>query len=44
MSLDKHQELKNRTKLFALRIIRMSEVMPKTHAANVIANRATAKD
>lgn len=39
MSLDKHQELKNRTKLFALRIIRMSEVLPKTRAANVIANQ-----
>lgn len=39
MSLDKHQELKNRTKFFALRIIRMQEALPDRHAANVIANQ-----
>ncbi|HEY6250642.1 MAG TPA: four helix bundle protein [Candidatus Angelobacter sp.] len=38
-SLDKHQELKNRTKAFALRVVRMSEAMPNTRAANVIANQ-----
>src|SRR5437764_10882437 len=36
MGLEKHQELRKRTKDFALRIIRMSEAMPTTRAANVI--------
>lgn len=36
MGLDKHYELRERTKQFALRIIRMSEAMPTTRAANVI--------
>ena len=39
MSIDKHQELKHRTKMFALRVIRMSDVLPRTRAANVIANQ-----
>ncbi|HKT52686.1 MAG TPA: four helix bundle protein [Candidatus Angelobacter sp.] len=39
MSLDKHQQLKDRTKMFALRIIRMAEVLPKTRSANIIANQ-----
>jgi four helix bundle protein len=39
MSLEKHQELRERTKQFALRVIRMSQVMPNTRAANVIANQ-----
>ena len=39
MGLDKHHQLKDRTKQFALRIIRMSEAMPNTRAANVIANQ-----
>ena len=39
MSLDKHLELKNRTKVLALRIIKMSDVLPKTRAANVITNQ-----
>jgi four helix bundle protein len=39
MSLEKHQELRERTKRFALRIIRMSQVMPTTRAANVISNQ-----
>ena len=39
MSPDKHHELKDRTKRFALRVIRMSETMPNTRAANVIANQ-----
>jgi four helix bundle protein len=39
MSLDKHLELKNRTKAFALRVIKMSDVLPKSRAANVIANQ-----
>jgi four helix bundle protein len=39
VSLLRHQELRDRTKKFALRIIRMSQVMPRTQAANVIANQ-----
>jgi four helix bundle protein len=39
MSLEKHQELRERTKQFALRIIRVSQVMSNTRAANVIANQ-----
>src|SRR2546421_8565993 len=39
MSLDKHQELKDRTKQFALRIIRMSRVMPNNREANIISNQ-----
>lgn len=39
MSLDKHQQLKDRTKTFALRIIRMAEVLPKTRSVNIIANQ-----
>jgi four helix bundle protein len=39
MSLEQHQALRERTKKFALRIIRMSQVMPNTRAANVIANQ-----
>jgi four helix bundle protein len=35
MGLDRHHELRNRTKHFALRIIRMSEAIPTTRAANV---------
>src|SRR5215467_2501726 len=36
MNVDKHQDLKNRTKAFALRIIRMSQALPRTREANVI--------
>jgi four helix bundle protein len=39
MSLEKHKELRDRTKRFALRIIRMSEALPNTRAANVISNQ-----
>ena len=39
LSLDKHQQLKDRTRMFALRIIKMAEVLPKTRSANVIANQ-----
>jgi four helix bundle protein len=38
MSVDKHQELRNRTKAFALRVIHMSEALPQKRAANVIDN------
>jgi four helix bundle protein len=36
MSLDRHQQLKTRTKQFALRVIKMSQALPKTNAATVI--------
>lgn len=39
MSIDKHVELKDRTKAFALRVIKMSDALPKTRAANVITNQ-----
>ena len=39
MSIDKHLQLKDRTKMFALRVIKMSDVLPRTRAANVITNQ-----
>jgi four helix bundle protein len=39
MSLEKHQELRKRTKDFALRIIRMSRAMPTTRESNIINNQ-----
>src|SRR6516162_3728285 len=36
MSLDQHQQLKQRTKAFALRIIRMTQALPRTREADVI--------
>lgn len=39
MHLEKHRELRDRTKKFALRIINMSQVLPNTRAANVINNQ-----
>jgi len=39
MGIDKHLELRTRTKAIALRIIRMSQVLPKTREANVIAQQ-----
>jgi four helix bundle protein len=36
MSLDQHQELKQRTKAFALRIIRMTQALPRNREADVI--------
>jgi four helix bundle protein len=39
MSLEKHQELKNRTKSFALRVIRMTQAMSNRRDANVICNQ-----
>ena len=36
MSLDKHQQLRIRTKAFALRVIRMSQALPRTREANVL--------
>ena len=39
MSIDKHKDLKDRTKAFALRVIKMSDALPRTRAANVITNQ-----
>ncbi len=39
MSIDKHQQLKDRTKMFAIRVIKMSDALPKTRAANVITSQ-----
>jgi four helix bundle protein len=36
MSLDQHHELKHRTKTFALRIIRMTQALPRSREADVI--------
>ena len=39
MSLEEHQQLRERTKKFALRIIRMADLLPYTRSANVMANQ-----
>ena len=39
MSVDKHQQLRNRTKEFALRVIHMSEALPRSRVADVIDNQ-----
>ena len=39
MSIDQHQVLRERTKKFALRIIRLSQALPKSREANVIATQ-----
>src|SRR5262245_14491336 len=39
MSIDQHQVLRDRTKKFALRIIRLSQSLPSTREANVIATQ-----
>jgi four helix bundle protein len=36
MGLEQHQQLKQRTKTFALRIIRMTQALPRTREADVI--------
>jgi four helix bundle protein len=36
MSIDRHRELKDRTKAFALRVFKMSQALPKTREANVL--------
>jgi four helix bundle protein len=36
MSLDQHHQLKQRTKTFALRVIRMTQALPRTREADVI--------
>lgn len=39
MSLDRHQELRRRTKDFALRIMRMCRTIPSTRETNIINNQ-----
>jgi four helix bundle protein len=39
MSIDKHKELKDRAKAFAIRVIKMSDGLPRTRSANVIASQ-----
>ena len=39
MNVEKHQELRNRTKAFALRVIHMSDALPRTRSGNVIGNQ-----
>ena len=39
VSLDKHLELRNRTKKFALRVVRMSRVLPNNREANIISSQ-----
>jgi four helix bundle protein len=39
MGVEKHQELRRRTKDFALRIMRMCRTIPNTREANVINNQ-----
>lgn len=36
MNSEKHQELRKRTKAFALRVIRMSQALPRSREANVL--------
>jgi len=36
MNSEKHQELRTRTKSFALRVIRMSQALPRSREANVL--------
>jgi len=39
MNAEKHQELRTRTKTFALRVIRMSQALPRNREASVILNQ-----
>jgi four helix bundle protein len=39
INVEKHQEVRNRTKAFTLRVIRMSDALPKTRSSNVIGNQ-----
>ena len=39
MGIERHQELRKRTKEFALRIIRLSNALPHTRVGNVIGNQ-----
>ena len=37
--VEKHHELRDRTKALALRVMRMSDALPKSRSANVVANQ-----
>jgi four helix bundle protein len=39
MSVDKHHQLRERTKAFALRVIKMSQALPRTREANVLSQQ-----
>jgi len=39
MNSEKHQELRTRTKAIALRVIRMSQALPRSREANVLLNQ-----
>jgi four helix bundle protein len=39
ISVEKHHQLRDRTKAVALRVIRMSDGLPKTRSGNVIGNQ-----
>jgi four helix bundle protein len=39
MSIERHRQLRDRSKAFALRIIRMSQALPRTREANVLAQQ-----
>ena len=39
MGLDKHLELRERTKKFAIRVVRMSRALPNNREANIISNQ-----
>jgi len=39
ISVEKHHQLRDRTKAFTLRVIRMSDGLPKTRSGNVIGNQ-----
>jgi four helix bundle protein len=39
MSVDKHHALRDRAKSFSLRVIRMSDALPRTRSGNVIGNQ-----
>jgi four helix bundle protein len=39
VSVEKHHQLRDRAKAFALRVIHMSDALPKTRSGNVIGNQ-----
>ena len=39
ISVEKHHQLRDRTKAFALRVIHMSDSLPRTRSGNVIGNQ-----
>ena len=39
MSIDKHLALRERTKKFALRVLRMSQAIPHNREANIVSNQ-----